>query len=109
MHNKLQVTRQRFISPHEPCRVVTPIDNFTRTTVSEVPVAIRTNYCKTCSLDPRSSDRIKQNTDERAITANARLMEGVMPTELNGALVHPLLKKPPLCKDTLGNCRPVSN
>ena len=60
-----------------------------------------------------ASDHVKQNSDELAIIVtditNACLAEGTMPTELKQALVHPLHKKPSLCKDTLSNHRPVSN
>ena len=40
---------------------------------------------------------------------NASLSEGVMPNQLKHALVHPRLKKPSLCRNTLNNYRPVSN
>ena len=40
---------------------------------------------------------------------NASLDEGVMPKSLKHAIVRPLLKKPPLDKDTLSSYRPVSN
>ena len=45
------------------------------------------------------------------LPANACLTdgEGIMPIELKRALVHPLVNKPSLYKDTISNYRPVSH
>ena len=69
---------------------------------------------KTCQLDPMPSNHVKDNIISLAsvITniTNASLSEGVMPNQLkHAALVHPRLKKPSLCRNTLNNYRPVSN
>ena len=66
------------------------------TGISEVTKITRT-MCKTSTLDLLSCDHIKQNLFGLAIaatcTANACLVEGVMPPELERALVHMLLRR----------------
>ena len=101
-HTPLQETR----------RFLTPIVIFDATYVSEIELLIA-KTSKTCQLDPMSSSHVKDNIISLAsvITniTNASLSEGVMPDQLKHALVHPRLKKPSLCRNTLNNYRPASN
>ena len=96
----------------ETRRFLTPIVTFDATCVSEVEVIIAKTV-KTCRLDPLPSDHVKNNIGSLAsiisLITNASLSEGVMPNELKRALVHPLLKKASLCRNTYSNYRPVSN
>ena len=95
---RLHAARECITPPRQTRCFVTPVDTFTPTS------AIVTRTCKTCMLGPLPSDLVKQDIDTLAIivadVTNACLAEGIMPTELKQALVHPLLKKQLLCKDT---------
>ena len=96
----------------ETRRFLAPIVTFDAACVSEVEVIIAKTV-KTCRLDPLPSDHVKNNIGSLAsiitLITNASLSEGVMPNELKRALVHPLLKKASLCRNTYSNYRPVSN
>ena len=98
--------------PPEIRRFLTPIVTFDATCVSQIELLIA-KTSKTCQLDPMPSNLVKDNMISLAsvITTitNASLSEGVMPNQLKHALVHPRLKKPSLCRNTLNNYRPVSN
>ena len=96
----------------ETRRFLTPIVTFDATCVSEIELIIA-KTAKTCHLDPMPSKHINDNILSLASVmtdiTNASLSEGVMPNQVKHALVHPLLKKPSLCRNTLNNYRPVSN
>ena len=68
---------------------------------------------KSCSLDPFPTFLLKDCLDELlpAITTivNASLSSALVPTSFKKAVVTPLIKKPTLDPDTLGNYRSVSN
>ena len=64
-------------------------------------------------VDPLPANQLTDNITSivPAITriSNASLDEGLMPKSLKHAIVRPLLKKPPLDKDTMSSYRSVSN
>ena len=96
----------------ETRRFLTPIVTFDATCVSEVEVIIAKTV-KTCRLDPLPSDHVKNNIGSLGsiitLITIGSLSEDVMPNELKRALVHPLLKKASLCRNTYCNYRPVNN
>ena len=113
MRTKLEGANNQCHTPlRETRRFLTPIVTFDATCVSEIELIIATT-AKTCHLDPMPSKHINDNILSLASVmtdiTNASLSEGVMPNQLKHALVHPLLKKPSLCRNTLNNYRPVSN
>ena len=113
MRTKLEGANNQCPAPvGETRRFLTPLVTFDATYVSEIELIIA-KTSKTCHLDPMPSKHIKDNILSLASVvtdiSNASLSEGVMPTQLKHALVHPRLKKPSLCRNTLNNYRPVSN
>ena len=113
MRTKLDGANNQCTAPvREVRRFLTPLVTFDATCVSEIELIIA-KTSKTCHLDPMPSKHIKDNILSLASVvtdiSNASLSEGVMPNQLKHALVHPRLKKPSLCRNTLNNYRPVSN
>ena len=113
MRTKLEGANNQCPAPvRETRRFLTPLVTFDATCVSEIELIIA-KTSKTCHLDPMPSKHIKDNILSLASVvtdiSNASLSEGVMPNQLKHALVHPRLKKPSLCRNTLNNYRPVSN
>ena len=82
-------------------------------TLDEVRKLILKSPNKSCSLDPLPTFLLKECLDELlpAITAiiNASLSSASVPSAFKKAAVTPLLKKPSLDPEILGNYRPVSN
>ena len=101
-----QINHQGLVSKHYNASLI-----ILNTCVSEIELLIA-KTSKTCQLDPMPSNHVKDNMISLASvitdTTNASLSEGVMPNQLKHALVHPRLKKPSLCRNTLNNYRPVS-
>ena len=79
----------------------------------EVRDLIMKSKTTSCDSDPIPTSLVKQHIDvllpvvTRII--NTSLMHGQFPAEWKHSVIRPLLKKPSLDKDTLGNYRPVSN
>ena len=69
--------------------------------------------CKSSDLDPIPTSLVKDCIDNSIIPItyiiNVSLTEGSFPSHFKSAHVSPLLKKPYLNKDSMNNCRPVSN
>ena len=68
---------------------------------------------KSCDLDPFPAHLLKSCIDQLIfpITTiiNLSMQSGVVPQDFKQALVNPLIKKQPLCKNDLKNYRPISN
>ena len=89
------------------------LDSFSPTTEDEVRNLVLSLPSKSCALDPIPTTLLKQCLGSLlpvlVSVINKSLLHGHVPTSLKFALVKPLLKKPTLDKDELGNYRPVSN
>jgi len=90
-----------------------PLQNFQPATSDEIRKLIRKSPSKSCPLDPLPTFLLKDCLEELlpAITTiiNASLHSASVPISFKEAVVTPLLKKPSLEPDVLGNYRPVSN
>ena len=93
--------------------VTTTLNNFRKTSETEVEKIVKRSKSTTCALDPLPTDIVKK-TASAHIPALTRLINtsfetGIVPVALKKALVTPILKKPGLDVNTLSNYRPVSN
>ena len=86
---------------------------FDAVTSDEVKKIVKESPKKSCSLDPIPTGLLGSCIDTviPIITniVNASLQSGIFPEEGKSALITPILKKPSLDAEVLGNYRPVSN
>jgi len=103
-----QLDTQRTISSSALCW-----PTFPPTTVDEVTKIVSRSPEKSCTLDPIPTGLFKACISELAPVLadilNTSLHTGVFPSSFKNALVSPILKKPSLDANVLGNYRPVSN
>ena len=118
--SKIQKIRDQLPVPSRSCSEpdinhVTPGSLLSFTPIENLDVLkiIRRSATKSCSLDPIPTQLLKECIDEvcPVFTAiiNKSFETASFPSSLKRALVSPLLKKPSLDKEILGNYRPVSN
>ena len=90
-----------------------PLTAFRPVTESELIKLIKESPNKSCASDPIPTWLFKECATDLVGNLvdifNESLTSGVVPSSFKQALVRPLLKKPNLEKDVLGNYRPVSN
>ncbi len=83
------------------------------TTAAELSRLLRKSNNKTCGRDPCPTRLLKDSQDSHLPTVldifNGSLRHGVFPSVFKQADVTPILKKPNLDEQLLGNYRPVSN
>jgi Reverse transcriptase (RNA-dependent DNA polymerase) len=89
------------------------LSNFTPVSTDDVIKQVMDAPNKYSSLDPLPTWLLKSNIDllapHIACIFNNSMKFGVVPTQFKEAFIMPLLKKPMLDKDDVGNYRPVSN
>ena len=88
-----------------------PLLTFEPVTDEFVLKIINSASAKSCELDPIPTTLIYENRDILLPTItniiNTSLTTGIVPRDLNTAVVKPLLKKPSLDKNLLKNYRPI--
>jgi hypothetical protein len=101
-------------SPHvDPPSQPADFSYFHPATVEEVSKLLSQSSVTNCDLDPIPASLVKQCAPVLVPTItniiNLSLSSGVFPEQFKNCSVHPLLKKPNLDKENLGNYRPVSH
>ena len=101
-------------SPHvDPPSPPADMLYFLPATFEEVSKLISQSPITNCDLDPIPASLLKQCASVLVPTItkiiNLSLSSGVFPEQFKSCSVHPLLKKPNLDKENLGNYRPVSH
>ena len=93
-------------------RPVPKLDLFDPVTPQEVVDLIRACPPKSSTLDPVPATVLKRIcialAPSLALLINSSLAQGVFPDDLKAAILIPLLKKPSLDPEVLGNYRPIS-
>ena len=89
------------------------LDTLTDTTIEELSDITRKVISKSCCLDPLPANLLTNVYPTLLPTiceiVNSSLKTGFVPTPLKAAVLSPLLKKPSLDHEVLGNYRPISN
>ena len=89
------------------------LSNFSPTSNLELSKIARSVVQKSCCLDPLPATLLKEHLDlllpSICSIVNLSLVSGFLPSSLKNAVVTPLLKKPNLDHEVLGNFRPISN
>ncbi len=87
--------------------------SFTVITEKDILKIIAKSPIKFCQLDPIPAAVFKEVyiplIPELTALVNLSLKSGTMPSDMEVALINPILKKPQLDKEVLSNYRPVSN
>ena len=113
LHTNLLLTAD-YISPHiyPPSNPVN-LSNFQPVTLDEVSKLLSQSPATDSDLDPIPTSLLKQCACVLLPTItniiNLSLSSGTFPDQFKSCSVHPLLKKPNLDKEILGNYRPVSH
>ena len=89
------------------------LSNFSPTSNLELSKIAHSVVQKSCCLDPLPATLLKEHLDlllpSICSIVNLSLVSGFLPSSLKNAVVTPLLKKPNLDHEVLGNFRPISN
>nr|XP_058940209.1 uncharacterized protein LOC131768500 [Pocillopora verrucosa] len=89
------------------------LSNFSPISNLELSKIARSVVQKSCCLDPLPATLLQEHLDlllsSICSIVNLSLVSGFLPSSLKNAVVTPLLKKPNLDHEVLGNFRPISN
>jgi hypothetical protein len=113
LHTNL-LSKASHISPHsDPPSHPVILSNFQPVTHDEVSKLLSQSPATDCDLDPIPTSLLKQCASVLLPTItniiNLSLSSGIFPDQFKSCSVHPLLKKPNLNREDLGNYRPVSH